>query len=1495
LNPTFGRVRSGLAAAALVVALTLLQSPPALAAEAQCKHNNPSSNVECKPRSPKPWVYEAEGVVPPVTGKDTFAEALAEAFARVPDYYTNYCTYSYQINSPPWVATISDPDYSRREDKDFLVTGTVWAGASCATGFQQNIHIDRVRTIFCANNWWESFDGLGSKHCIRDNQSPPRRCEPPCATGGPARGGTGATEFGYMGNPIFVHNGDKLQTEHDWSSGGFRPLALSRNYLSTSFTRLTRTPYRHFGLGAYWRTSFDLRLDTYVGATVTTKISNRPDGSTRYFYQNGTSWTKRSEESETLVNIVGAGGAVIGYRLTLPDDRREEYDLQGRAVAIVDASGWRQVIAYNASDLVESVTDSAGRQLWFTYDGDGWLTSVTTPDGVLQYTVDAFGYLATVVYPGGAQREYKYMEPSFIGSTTRAGLLTGIIDENGNRLATFKYNSAGFAWSTEHGNGANKYTLAVGSTTVVTDPLGTARTVAKSVVKGFVRSTGLSQPCPACGPDANISASTLDAVGNVTSRTFFTGKKSCYAYDTTRNLETSRLEGATSAENCTTVLATPPNRPDVRKVTTTWHPTWRLPATIAEPAPGGTKTTTFTYDASGNLTQKTIVAPKNDGTAATITRTWSWTYGTLGRVLTATDPNGKVTTTTYHVDTDPDLGKRGQVATVTNPLGHVTQYTAYDAGNRLTSMTDPNGLVTTMTYDLRGRLTSRSVGDETTTYVYDLAGLLTDVELPDGATLQYVYDTAHRLTEVHDGLGNKIVYTLDGMGNRTAERAYDPLGALARTRTRVYDSLNRLSQEVGALGQATVHTYDGNGNRLTTTDPLTHATTNTYDALNRLLTVTQPGGPLTRYAYDKANNLVTVTDPRNLVTTYGYDGLDNQVSLVSPDTGTTTRTFDAAGNLLTSTDARGVLSTYAYDNASRVTQVAYSKSGFPTETHAWTWDTGPNAKGRISQVVDPSGTTAWTFAPQGRVASRAQTAGGVTLTTSYAWTNGRLTGMTTPSGQQLAYTWTNGRISAIALNGSPLIGSGDYEPFGPVSVWQWANGHKTYRDHDSDGRLASWEYRNGTSILRRNLTWDNANRITAITDPASAANSSTYGYDVLDRLTSALSGGAPATSRGYGYDAIGNRTTSTVDAASTTYAYPPTSHRLTSLTGATAKSYTYDGAGNPTQAGLLTYGYNLANRIAQVSGGASATYQVNALGQRVAKTIGGTTTRYVYDEQGRLIGEYQSNGALIQETVWLDDLPIATLRPTGTGTPTPIAVYYVHADHLGSPRAITRPSDDTILWRWDNDDPFGNNAANENPGGQGTFRYDLRFPGQYYDAETSTHYNYFRDYDPQIGRYNESDPIGLAGGLNSYVYATDPLLQIDPWGLAAARNDSTPIDTSPCVYYQRLCTETGCRYYCYTAPMMCEYGDYTPPGLGVGAAKLNCVRKCLTRQDANTRSKKFGLQCTSTPCLSDQEIDDYHKTCYSECGVPWWRYPGVNPPWFPGNPNKPIRPNGWRL
>jgi RHS repeat-associated protein len=93
-----------------------------------------------------------------------------------------------------------------------------------------------------------------------------------------------------------------------------------------------------------------------------------------------------------------------------------------------------------------------------------------------------------------------------------------------------------------------------------------------------------------------------------------------------------------------------------------------------------------------------------------------------------------------------------------------------------------------------------------------------------------------------------------------------------------------------------------------------------------------------------------------------------------------------------------------------------------------------------------------------------------------------------------------------------------------------------------------------------------------------------------------------------------------------------------------------------------------------------------------------------------------------------------------------------HPEHLNTPRLVADATGTTV-WRWDQAEPFGVNVPDENPSGLGVFDLPLRLPGQYFDKETNFHYNYYRDYDPSIGRYVESDPIGLTGGLNTYVYA----------------------------------------------------------------------------------------------------------------------------------------------
>jgi RHS repeat-associated protein len=121
---------------------------------------------------------------------------------------------------------------------------------------------------------------------------------------------------------------------------------------------------------------------------------------------------------------------------------------------------------------------------------------------------------------------------------------------------------------------------------------------------------------------------------------------------------------------------------------------------------------------------------------------------------------------------------------------------------------------------------------------------------------------------------------------------------------------------------------------------------------------------------------------------------------------------------------------------------------------------------------------------------------------------------------------------------------------------------------------------------------------------------------------------------------------------------------------------------------------------------------------------------------------------------------------------TGLRTYYIHSDHLDSPRSITNTAGQEV-WRWDNTDPFGNNIANENPANLGAFTFNPRFPGQYFDRETGLHYNVNRDYNPAVGRYVESDPIGLRGGINTFGYVNgNPLVGIDPQGLAGIRGRS---------------------------------------------------------------------------------------------------------------------------
>ena len=1153
--------------------------------------------------------------------------------------------------------------------------------------------------------------------------------------------------------------------------------------------------------------------------------AHRAVGAIYLFGNDAGSWKSDSDIEDVLTELKDTAGMRTAWRYTVAsDDSVETYNALGQLISIVNRAGFAQTLTYsdgttgpnggylldaygNATStvippgLLLRVTDATDRTLSFGYNASSRLSTITDPaGGLITYGYDAQSNLVSVTYPDGRGKTYHYNEPANTAGANLSHALTGITDENGVRFATYQYAANGKATATGHAAGADLHNLTYnpdGSTTV-TDPIGTQRTHTFTTILGVVKSTGQSQPGGSgCGPAS--SATTYDANGNVASRADFSGNQTCYAYDLTRNLETARVEGLAPGTACPTSLATytPVAGTAQRKILTDWHATLRLPIKITE---AGRETSTV-YDTRGNVTSTTL-----KDTATAKTRTWSTAYtyhASVPGVLVQKIDNGPridvsdLTTTDYYAPDENCLGGhfgcRGQVRQITNALGHVTRVTRYNAHGQPEESIDPNGLVTMLAYDARQRLVSRTVGLEATGFQYDNAGQLMQITRPDSSTLNYTYDPAHRLTRISDGLGNKIVYTLDAMGNRTQEDIVDPAGALVQTRRSEYDALNRLAKDIGAANQTTQYTYDAVGNATGTTNPLNHATTQSHDALNRLAQRIDASGGTTRIARDPRDNPTAVTDPRANATQYTYDGLDNLIRETSPDRGVITTTYDDAGNPLTVTDARGVKHTTTYDALNRPTQRSHTPVTGVAATPAinWVYDQGVNGIGRLTRMGDATGTTVYAYDRHGRLLSTTQTTSlsGASLTHTLAATYdpaGRLSGQTYPSGLQVGIAYDlQGQVTSLSLNAQPLLSQIAYQPFGAVRSWVWSNGRPHTRGFDPDGRLTVYPIGSDTRLL----TYDAASRITATTHGNPAYNRG-YTYDAQDRL---LTYSDNLGSQTYRYDPNGNRIS--IDYGTGPYAYTTAaaSNRLSKVAGPVVKTYLYNAAGSPTSDGTTTFSWDAAGRLIKIASGKgklaiSASYLYNGFGQRLIKdnpALVNPPHRFVFDPAGHLIGEYDKANSVRQETVWLGDIPVAVVKPGPTSGQR--LVYYVQADHLNTPRVILDNAH-TAVWRWDNSDAFGVGQPNEDPDGDGKkFEYNPRFPGQYFDRETNLHYNYFRDYDPGTGRYIEADPIGLDGGLNLYLYANAaPTMYTDPLGLFTSRGhntittDAIAIAGSPC-------------------------------------------------------------------------------------------------------------------
>ena len=1109
-------------------------------------------------------------------------------------------------------------------------------------------------------------------------------------------------------------------------------------------------------------------------------------------------------------------------QITYPDDPRKSLTLT--YLATFNYSSPSAGISGDTAHVNEPfwrlarVTDGTGRYITFQYSANMyyWLTNIVASDGVT--TLMSFSYAnsdnvhrLTQTSQFGQTRTYIYNEAVNIATPSYVTTfwLTGILDELGQRFATYQYDDWGRAVASWHGtttDNAEKVTLTypsdpsgnpIDGQTIATLPLGDTRTYAysasepyrhpQSITTSVGRTTSYQYDDQNGGNSTYRKTRTTDSNGNITT----------YEYDVAGVHETARTEALGTAQQ--------------RRTETDWDAASNRVKAIriySDPA-GGTRVletqTAFQYDSNGRLQSKVITDPITSSA-----RNWTYTYcqsvgatcpivGLLQSVDGPRTDVSDVTTYSYYQSTDLSgcaaLGGAchysGDRYQVINALNQVTTFVSYDKNGHVTRTKDVSGVYMDYIYNSRGWLTQRilradpsgnpSAGDEFYSFTYDNVGNLTKSTGPLGEYLSYTYDAAHRLTDVTDSLGNTIHYTLDAAGNRTKEDTKDPSSTLKRTLSRQYDQLNRLTKTLNATSVAVqtyqnpaeapptgvtyTNGYDGNGNAIYSVDSNGVGTEQQYDPLNRLVKTLQDHAgtgatkdSTTQYAYDTRDNLSTVTDPDGLVTTYTYNGLNNLTQLQSPDTGTTNYLYDAAGNRISQTDARGVTTGYQYDALNRLTKITFPTTSLNVtyeydQAHPNSTCPTPASVGRLTGITDSTGSTTYCYGWHGNLRTKTQTINGVSYTTIYNFDNSHnLIGIVYPSGAILSYgqdamrrvTSATYQANASAA-ATTLLSSISYYPFGPANVFTYGNGHTLTKSYDQNYAI-SQVASSLSSALTIVPTVDPMGNITNASNTVGGSSPTvTFQYDPLYRLT----GMSPIVY--YTYNGTGDRLTKTLQSgALTTYSYGPGTHHLTS-DGTNSRGY--DANGNTQSIGATAFAYDDRNRLAT---GAGTPYFYNGKGERVAK--GSPQQQFVYDENGALLGEYGSTGTAVNEYLRIGDLVV--------GMSTGGNLYYVETDHLGTPRAAVLPgstsANDALVWKWD----FFSSAFGGAPPSLQTVTINLRYPGQYFDAETGLIHNGWRDYDKDAGRYAQSDPLGLAGDINTYSYVGgSPLNSTDPLGL----------------------------------------------------------------------------------------------------------------------------------
>jgi len=788
----------------------------------------------------------------------------------------------------------------------------------------------------------------------------------------------------------------------------------------------------------------------------------------------------------------------------------------------------------------------------------------------------------------------------------------------------------------------------------------------------------------------------------------------------------------------------------------------------------------FEYDAKGNLS-KDIVFIFNPLTGSPANSITQYSYDSFGNLTSTTNALGSVVITDYETTFYAYPEK------FTNSLGQSIQYTYEPKFGAVKSVTDANGSTSTTAYDSLGRVlqVTNALNQITATYTY-----------PNFTTKTTTNALGLFKTEYIDGLGRKyktVSSAEDGTSSRqvSAEVYYNNRGAVEKESLAhyvdedpaqisyiryEYDIRGRIKKTIsdfpGTLKDAEASVNYINPLYVETTDPQGHRKGTQKDVYGNIIEVvefTQGGVYHTYYAYDIQNNLIKTTDNQGNITQIFYDSLGRKLKMIDADMGTWLYEYDVVGNLKKQTDAKGQVLEFEYDALNRLTRKLANPQTLVLATYIYDEASKQNCIGRLSKIVDQSGSTEFFYDTLGREIKSTKTVDSAPYTVERTYDIlDRLASLKYPDGGTVNYTYdiNSGlleKVEGVSPQGTvPYLSDITYNAKGQIKTLRYGNNVQTTYTYGQDLRLNRILTQGTTTLQDLNYIFDKNGNLTTLTDNL-RSNIRTYSYDDLDRLTQANN--VPNPSGGYAnfsyqYDPIGNMTYKS-DTGVMTYGLSAGPH---ALTGAGGYTYQYDANGNMVVGKNKTLAYDVENRLLSVNElGIITSFVYDGDGGRVRKTTDdgrGTINSTTYI--GSLF-EKDSDGTTRKHIFAGANRVCTVTKDEARGT---MDASYYHSDHLGSSSVITDASGN--LAEHYEYTPYGTTAVSELVSRPSSLIRYL-YTGKELDSTTGLYFYGARYYDPTIGRFITADTIVQSPydpqSLNRYSYCrNNPINYVDPTG-----------------------------------------------------------------------------------------------------------------------------------